>query len=473
MINSFIFKLFDINIIFLKYLAGFYNFLLHLTFLTFNYIYFKSLKISIFLSLSLVFFENFTDKNYFDISNSHLTILLFMLASLSCLCFLRYKKSIYIYLISFLLLLSFFNKINYAVYTYLAFTIIFILINFQTGTYDHDKKFLKNFSNNIFKKYSFKFQLSFGAFFLIAILYLLINGMIFDWFIQTFINSIGVASSSRPLSQVFLELFPLPFLARHNPLYNYIYFLAAISYLPFLFYFSKSFIKYKKLDNDNFEIFVLSILALFLHLNYNPIIDIWHFYWSCPLLLFFIFLLIYRLNTYFNLGALKQSIIIYFIILIPAYSFLFYKTYTNKLFQDYVSINEINFLKGIKVKNYEYKFFKEIDNYFKYDPRFLNNNFIVDLTRYPKSFFMAMYHDKITKKFYFDYKTISNNKFYYDNYESYLRDFIVSNHPIIITENGYLPNFINIQYEEVMFKNMDEYYEKKPGNNFNIFIPSK
>lgn len=473
MINSFIFKLFDINIIFLKYLAGFYNFLLHLTFLTFNYIYFKSLKISIFLSLSLVFFENFTDKNYFDISNSHLTILLFMLASLCCLCFLKYKKSIYIYLISFLLLLSFFNKINYAVYTYLAFTIIFILINFQTGTYDHDKKFLKNFSNNIFKKYSFKFQLSFGAFFLITILYLLINGMIFDWFIQTFINSIGVASSSRPLSQVFLELFPLPFLARHNPLYNYIYFLAAISYLPFLFYFSKSFIKYKKLDNDNFEIFVLSILALFLHLNYNPIIDIWHFYWSCPLLLFFIFLLIYRLNTYFNLGALKQSIIIYFIILIPAYSFLFYKTYTNKLFQDYISINEINFLKGIKVKNYEYKFFKEIDNYFKYDPRFLNNNFIVDLTRYPKSFFMAMYHDKITKKFYFDYKTISNNKFYYDNYESYLRDFIVSNHPIIITENGYLPNFINIQYEEVMFKNMDEYYEKKPGNNFNIFIPSK
>ena len=197
-LNSFIFQLFDINIIFLKYLAGFYNLLLHSIFFLFNYIFFKNLKISFFLSLSLVLFENYMDINYFDISNSHLTILLFMMSCLSFLCFLKYKNSFFIFFISFFIFLSFFNKINYAVYSYIAFSLIFILFNFQRGNYNHNQKFFRNIFHNIFLKFSFKFQISFFLFFGSTIIYMIFKGVFIDWFIQTFINAIGVASSSRP-----------------------------------------------------------------------------------------------------------------------------------------------------------------------------------------------------------------------------------------------------------------------------------
>ena len=197
------------------------------------------------------------------------------------------------------------------------------------------------------------------------------------------------------------------------------------------------------------------------------------FLWSSPLLLFFLFLSIKKILIYCDFDNINLSIIIYFLILLPAFIFLFHKTYKNKLSQDYITIKEIDFLNGMKLKEYEYNFFKEIDTNFKNNPRLLENQYIVDLTKYPKSFFLAMYHNKFTKKFYFDYKTISNNPFHYDNYDSYLKDFIILNHPIIITENKYLPSYVNTAYEEIVIDTMDEYYEQKPGNKFNILVPLK
>jgi len=471
--NSIFLKIFGTELIVLKYLAGFYNFLLHMTFYSFCYLFFKNIKIAFCLTLSLILFENYMDVNYFDISNTHLTILLFMMSVLSFYCFIRFKITFYIYILSFLLTLSFFNKINYAVYSYIAFSIIFILCNFNEGFYNNDKNLFLNFKDNLFKRFSLRFQISFSIFFLILIFILISKGVFKDWFIQTFINSIGVASSSRPFPQLLLELFPIPFIARQNPLYNYIYFIAAISYIPFLIKNTKIFLKKKYLDDHNFEIFTLSILALFLHLNYNPIIDTWHFYWSSPLLLFFIYLLIDKITNILNINFLKIKLFIYFLILIPAFIFLLYKTYINKLVNEYTIITDINFLNGMKVKKYEYNFFNEINQEFQTNSGLSETNYIVDLTRYPKSFFLAMFHKKETQKFYFDYKTISNNGFYYDNYEDYLKDFIIKYNPIIISENSHIPSYVNQEYKLIKINSMDEYYKLKPGNNFDIFVPLK
>ena len=468
-INKFIFDFFGYKLVYIKKFAGLINTLTHITFFFLCFRIFNSISYGFILTIIFILLENYNDPNYFDASNSHLVLFFTTLSYLIFDLFYKSGKKIFLVLLTFIIFLMIITKINYGIYMLFGYFLVLLAKNFNINEIKNIK-FL--FINNELRIYFASFVLIIGIYFC----YLFSLDSLTDWLKNTLVNSFFVASESRGLTGIFLELFPIPFVARHNPLYNYLYFFAAFSYFIYFIKYLYIYIKNYEIDYTNKKFFLYSILAFFLHLNFNPIIDAWHFYWSSPLLLIFNFKLIIDLTSIFTRNK-KQiiSIIVLLIYFFPGLYWLCHKTFTNKISQEYIVADKPDFIAGMKLKKYEIEFFEMIDNIYSFK-QIKDNDFIVDLTRYPKSFLLSLDENKKSPKFYFDFKTIAaGSPLYYENYVDYIKDYILLYGPIIISDHENLDilnsNFITRNYS-LINQDFSKYYLKKPGNNFYIFYPN-
>ena len=468
-INKFIFDFFGYKLVYIKKFAGLINTFTHITFFFLCFRFFNSISYSFVLTIIFILLENYNDPNYFDSSNSHLVLFFTTFSYLIFDLFYNSGKKIYLVLLAFIIFLMTITKVNYGIYMLFGYFLVLIAKNFNINEIKKIKILLLN---NELRIYFASFIVIFGIYFY----YLFSLNSLSDWLKNTLVNPIYVASESRGLGGIFLELFPIPFVARHNPLYNYIYFFAAFSYFIYLLKYLHIYIKNYKINDTHKKFFLYSILAFFLHLNFNPIIDTWHFYWSSPLLLIFNFKLIIDLTSIFYRNKVQIiSILVLLIYFFPALYWLSHRTITNKISQEYIIADKPDFIAGMKLKNYEIEFFEMIDSIFSIK-QIKDNEFIVDLTRYPKSFLLSLDENKKSPKFYFDFKTIAaGSPLYYENYFEYIKDYIFLNSPIIISDHENL-EFLN---SKIISKNyslinhdFSKYYSKKPGNNFYIFHPN-
>lgn len=299
-----------------------------------------------------------------------------------------------------------------------AYTIAASIVSIITIQYLGKKKI------NTYFPILYKYLLGVILISLPILLWIVINGALNDWLKQSIYYALFWAEYSK--LHIFEHFFPRSI--------GNISIWALIPIVTIIALLREFFAK-----KPNFIVLIVSIFGLFSWLQYFPIADIRHTYWAATPMIGVTIYLFFKLAESIGNNNLiaKYSIFIFLIMLIFARDLNFgIKSGFIKATQEYKYLNSPSVLKGMKLSNSEFIFYKKTyEDVIKYENKYGKTNII---TTGGNALYLTFIKSDNFSPIYVDWITI-NKSLIYPDYLSKRNLYINMNKPLIIAVKKQLP----------------------------------